>query len=915
MADTIGRADYELAAKLDQLKRDLLSGDALVKDSVQKTEKEATEANTRAASKLSGLVRAGATAIAGTATALFGIATKSLVELDDVTKEYAASVGATAEEEQKASAIINRLNAEKRQGYREIGSTLAALRQDMHLSQEEAAALADRVLDFAKVARQAGPDAVHALDESMDAFNLTQAQGIALMDKLVFAHERGAGAIGDVERNLNLMAPALKAANLNVDDGIALMLAFADAGIDASLAPRALQTALSKVKSPEELQRLIEDIRNTTDNFDRSRKASELFGVRAGAKMADLLKPGSRSLQDYRADLVGATGALTKASDKMDESFGARARQMLKAFGSTLTEVLGQGGPLITGAASLASLATTLGLAGFGKNFAANIAGQMKSAGAEAAGAFGTGFGDVISGAQGTIIGNLTAEGIKNRLINTGLIGRVGIAAGVAFGVGWSTAMTVANLGINAAIMALGGNPAAVRAAISSGTLLGGRFGMAFKLAFVAGLVAIAPELEKFASSAGKDINRAFFGEGGGPLKAPGDWLKSLDWPFGPNHAPDWFRIGNDAGVEISAGTADGLAAGIEAEWRSRLAAALDEGVKDPIGDSVRDGVERAAAIAGENAKKINAAIAQGLNQGPLDPKEWRQRLRDLMKLPSPDQLYRDAYNLGVGAMKVLHRGVQEGNPFKVAGSVEAIGDALAQIALLPKGAQKFGGQAANNLARELRAARASASPAARDTINGVLAILYQLEPGAKTAGSKGGKGYTKGIEGEKTGATGAAKKTKTAAAAAFEGGGTLAFRYGSDLVNAYTRGMTYSSPNAIQEAARIAALTHRQLLDDPGSPAARRAFRYGYDFIANYAGGIRAAASLISAAMPAFGGSLTPLLATASTQTIRHLVTLDLQNAPAGVTNEGVARILGPVLDWTAQERAADAAARMPSY
>jgi hypothetical protein len=53
------------------------------------------------------------------------------------------------------------------------------------------------------------------------------------------------------------------------------------------------------VKSPEELQRLIDDISNTADPFLRAQKAADLFGQKAGPKLANAL--AGKTLKDFRS--------------------------------------------------------------------------------------------------------------------------------------------------------------------------------------------------------------------------------------------------------------------------------------------------------------------------------------------------------------------------------------------------------------------------------------------------------------------------------------------------------------------------------------------------------------------------------------------------------------------------------------
>ena len=86
---------------------------------------------------------------------------------------------------------------------------------------------------------------------------------------------------------------------------------FAVAGVDAAAAPAALTKALKKVKSPAELQTLIDQISATEDPFKRAQLASDLFGAKAGPKLAQALAQGT--IGDFKVSLDEAAGATTTA--------------------------------------------------------------------------------------------------------------------------------------------------------------------------------------------------------------------------------------------------------------------------------------------------------------------------------------------------------------------------------------------------------------------------------------------------------------------------------------------------------------------------------------------------------------------------------------------------------------------------
>jgi hypothetical protein len=321
----------------------------------------ATKAETRMG-RVGGAVQkgigAGAKTLAAGGAVLFGVATKGAIDLQNATIDFQAATGATADEAEQAGQSINRLFGSNITTMGEASGVLAALKTNMGLTGQAAEDAAGRILDFSKVTGQDAVAAVSALDDLTDTYNLNSQQQSDVLDQLVTSQQKYGGSVTDNQAALAKLGPALTAANLNYGDGIGLLNLFAGAGIDASKAPAALTKALSKVKSPEELQKLIDDIRNTKDPFERAQKAADLFGAKAGPGLATALSKGG--LDTFKVSADEAAGSVEKAADTIDSKLGNqvtlalnKAKAALAGFGTEL-------GPAVTGIASLASLGAPL---------------------------------------------------------------------------------------------------------------------------------------------------------------------------------------------------------------------------------------------------------------------------------------------------------------------------------------------------------------------------------------------------------------------------------------------------------------------------------------------------------------------------------------------------------------------------
>jgi len=354
--------------------------------------------------KFGGALRAASGAAGAGMGLAFAAATKGALELNEASSQFKAQTGANAEEAKAFSSTLISLNKVNVQSISEIGDTLTALKLHFDLTGEAAQAVAEQMLDFSRIVGVDGATAAKYFDELIDAGVTTVDKMSDTMDKLTYSHQKFGVPIGATIEALVKFAPAMNAVNLSTDQAIGLMNLLTESGLDAASASKAFNFALTKIKSPEELNRLMADIAATSNDFDRSQKAAALFGKKAGRGMAIALQPGQDSLESFMVTTEEATGAVKRAGDELDNSFGNRAKLILKQFSGALAEVGTSMGDLLLVAALLGPQFTRLlagavgGLAGwFGPKLLAAILPGAISSGAAAGTAAGTAFGPAMA--------------------------------------------------------------------------------------------------------------------------------------------------------------------------------------------------------------------------------------------------------------------------------------------------------------------------------------------------------------------------------------------------------------------------------------------------------------------------------------------------------------------------------------
>jgi hypothetical protein len=737
-----------------------------------------------AVSKVAGV---GLKGLAGIATVGFGAATKGALELEDVTARFQASTGATAEAAKKAGAAINAMSGRNIQPIGEIGDAMSKVYTDLGLTGDAATKTTEQFLKFGRATGQNATSAVAAFDDILDSFGITADHSGEIMDKLVASHQKYGGSIEENEAALSKMAPQLKALNLGLDDGVGLLNLFAASGLDASAGQKALNAAITKLPKGESIDQFLKRLAAVKDDGQRAQLAMSVFGTKAGAGLANAIKPGTDSLAAFEISASDAAGATQKAADAMDSTFGARAQLLLKQFGSAVTGVGQQFGPLLTG---LASAGTLLGGLGFDK-LAGKVADGLKGVASSSAVtsasskigdrigiaiASATALGEKLSGAVSDGLSRLAASGPIKAITS-----RAGTFMGAAFGLAFAAGakITEAVTGLMGSIPGLPGVGAATDKA---GGLLGGRLGLAIKLGLVAGVAGLAdamlPEVEK----AGVSLHDA--------LHLPDIDINpaNLPWPLGNKGAPDWAQIKHDTsqgsadvgnaivtGINGVTGTVQSVmgqyeAAVAKAGTASEQTATVITHAFGPVGPEVQARMKMALAGVANFSNKSGGIIkewrtefAAGLKGGIGAVRQARegidgqfdQLMEDLKSFASRGK--RIGHDIGQLTSKALQKALHSGNPLIRAEAREVQLNYLTELSTLVRKGHGIGVKGMEALHDGLKSKEGRVRAAARqilDTIDG------QIDKPAvgRNAGSHIGGSLASSLRGKSGTVAGAAR-------------------------------------------------------------------------------------------------------------------------------------------------------------
>lgn len=982
--EVVGKARYETEVDPTGLEQGLGKADETVSKSAAQAEQAYSGKATEAANRWG---KAGYAAGALVGSGLLLVA-KGAADAQRAQGDFMAATGASRDEAKAFVSDMNGLAGSAGTVGRSFGDVAAAgtlIAQQMGTTREETQALTGQILAFAKANKIDATTAITGLDDAMDAWGLTAADTGRVMDVVTAGVQEFGGTASSSLNLLNSLAPALQAANMKWDDAAGVINLFNRAGVDANVTATAFARALQQVESPEELQQLVSDIAATEDPFERAQLAAEVFGAKAGPKLALALADSGGDLTAFKIGIEDAAGATTTAAESMLTD-GDKIRGAVDKIMAGAREVGQEFGPALSGLAGIGSLVSPLI-----SKFKPLIT-EVSKAILPTAVAAGTARG--VAAGEAEAVGATGAGVIRSFLSKFGLMTPAKVGAAVVAG----TAVGVAE-GEAAAAAATG--PEVLAKAGAGGKLMGAAMGAGV----VIGLAAVAPEIEKIAQDLGRQANHSVFDQFGSQAKglAYGTVFDSIfdtlhvAWDrigqydplasaatkslstlliYATEHsldglaARDAFNAALEKGLSVDAAYAAGMRAahGTAQGYEEYLAQWAASGIQGPpIPQNLWEGTATEVGAAGAQAAATSyeqylAQWAASGVQGPPIPRElWVAKGTEL------------GTGLSEGAERALAETMRwEGIAAEWQRRAEAPFVALGKM--LP---QDIASGAVDNGTALLSAA---------DRLITLLKEgLSPAEQAAKLEGKKYTKAVAEGVVSEIPGAKDAARALavqaiKTIGQVATDGHGdtkdlkTMGKYYDDLLVSGMTAQQAAAALRAagVSEAI-IAALgsearqdqaaaggsnvgaayvggvakgiqTNRYLIstkldqidrmlygnsppvEGPLSNVDVGGFNVGTAWGDGLLEGVWARARALPTALSEIGGMLAgsmggrfgmaPLLATAGLE-VRHTVSLDLRNAPAGITTEGVADVLRPVLatfeqGWRAKIDEAQAATRL---
>lgn len=289
-----------------------------------------------------------AAAIAGYFTGkFFGDAIGSARDFETAMSAVQAASGATGAELQALRAAAEEAGASTKYSAVEAANALETLSK-AGLSASESAQALPAVLDLASAGGVELGAAADYVTKAVNGMGLEFSEAGRVADVLAMGANASSTSVEGLAGALSYAAPLANTLGLSLEQTVAIIGKFADAGIDASRAGTALNAILAQFSNPAStFRKELAAAGITTGDFDEAlrqlaasgpagQRAINAVGTEAGPALRALLNQGIGSLDELKAKLDQSDGSARTFAETMSNNLDGAA----KGFGSAWDALL-----------------------------------------------------------------------------------------------------------------------------------------------------------------------------------------------------------------------------------------------------------------------------------------------------------------------------------------------------------------------------------------------------------------------------------------------------------------------------------------------------------------------------------------------------------------------------------------------
>ena len=304
-----------------------------------------------------GLEKAGSVINKGSAAAAAVLAgsVASFKDLDEGYDVIVKKTGATDDKFESLKKTADELFSGSTFDMTDIGNALGEVNTRFGYTEDKLKSVTEQYLQFAKINDADVSDSISKTARIMQAWDISADNLPDLLGMITAKGQETGVAVGGLMDKVLDNNATFKEMGLSLEESITLMAQFERNGVNDSTALTAMKTAVKNAANEgkplsDVLRENVNDIKNASNETEALQKATELFGTKGAAEMANAIKEG-------RIDFDNLSGSMSSYKDTVKKTYDAtldpleESKQVinnLKLAGADLAATaLKEGQPLI----------------------------------------------------------------------------------------------------------------------------------------------------------------------------------------------------------------------------------------------------------------------------------------------------------------------------------------------------------------------------------------------------------------------------------------------------------------------------------------------------------------------------------------------------------------------------------------
>ena len=277
--------------------------------------------------------------------AFAGIATASIKAFNDVDAGLdiiTAKTGATGEAMDEMGEIMGEIATEIPTDFETAGEAIGEVNTRFGATGEELKALSKQFIQFAELNNTDVSSSVDSVQKAMASFGLESKDSGAFLDTLNSIGQNTGVDMNTLANSLVSNGSALKELGMSASDAATFLGVLETSGVDAST----VMTGLSKAQkiAMESGTSLFDTLSMALENSDQ---AIDIFGAKAGPKLATAFNDGTLSLEMFRSGTTNLNDSLGNVSETYDSTIDSTDRfktamNELELAGADVGRVMGE---------------------------------------------------------------------------------------------------------------------------------------------------------------------------------------------------------------------------------------------------------------------------------------------------------------------------------------------------------------------------------------------------------------------------------------------------------------------------------------------------------------------------------------------------------------------------------------------